>query len=338
MEEFDPELWFHRRASFYVEAQLLYHLNACGVVGFLHEKGPQTVSMLAEALDLEAKPLRAVLEYLAGIGPVLTLNAQDEFGLSPEGEQVLKRYSRESDSGLAINLFDVRVGAYGPIWDGVGRLLRGESHVGVDLHRKGEVAAQAVFAVGAQMAPGLGKILAGLNGDWELEFGVTTGLLSLLAEQEPARRRFGLDRKASALEQAKIQAGGVGGLSWIQGELFDVGSWAKDLKVQSPGVFFSVHFHEFMAQGPEKVQGLLQDLARAFPGSKLVAIEQPAVSGESELLNLYSQSNRLIHHLVGNGHVLTASGWNSLFEGAGLKVLTVESLNYLGYKAFVVEL
>jgi hypothetical protein len=338
MEDFDPELWFHRRASFYVEAQLLYHLNTCGVFAFLHEKGPQSVSTLADTLGLEAKPLQAVLEYLAGIGPILTQNAQDIFGLSPAGEQVLKRYSRESDSGLAINLFDVRVGAYGPIWDGVGRLLRGESHVGVDLHRKGALAAQAVFAVGAQMAPGLGKVLAGLNADWELEFGVTTGLLSLLAEQEPARLRFGLDRKPSALEEARRQAGDVGGLSWIQGELFDVGSWAKDLKVQSPGVFFSVHFHEFLAEGTEKVQSLLQDLARAFPGSKLVAIEQPAVSGENELLNLYSQSNRLIHHLVGNGHVLTTSGWTSLFEGAGLKVLSVEALDYLGYKAFVVEL
>jgi hypothetical protein len=62
------------------------------------------------------------------------------------------------------------------------------------------------------------------------------------------------------------------------------------------------------------------------------------VSDEDELLNLYSQSNRLIHHLVGNGRVLTASGWTSMFEGAGLKVLSVEPLDYLGYKAIVVEL
>jgi hypothetical protein len=338
MEEFDPELWFHRRASFYVEAQLLYHLNTCGVLVCLQEQGPQTALMLAEVLGLEAKPLGSVLEYIAGVGPILTLNADGEFGLSIHGEEVIKRYSRPADSGLKVNLFDVRVGALGPIWEGVGRLLRGESHIGVDLHRKGDVAARGVFAVGAQMAPGLAKVLDGLNGDWEMEFGVTTGILSLLAEQAPGRRRFGLDRKASALEQAQSHAGEVRGLSWIQGELFDVAAWAKELNVQSPGVFFSVHFHEFMAEGAEKVQDLIRKLAREFPGSKLVAIEQPAESGESEILNLYAQSNRLIHHLVGNGKVLSMSGWVSIFEESGVKIHAVESLGYLGYKAFVVEL
>jgi len=340
MDDFDPELWFHRRASFYVEAQLLYHLNACGVFACLEESGPQGVPALAERLGLVAQPLSAALEYVAGIDPILTVNDQGEYSRSPAGHAVLKRYSRPTESGPQINFFDVRVGAYGPIWEGVGRLLRGESQIGVDLNRKGGEAARGVYTVGAKMAPGLGRILEGLDVAWEMEWGVTTGLLALLAERGKPRRRIGLDRKAQALGDAEKQAGAMSDLSWIQGELWDVKSWGKAVGTQAPGVFFSVHFHEFMSQGEEAVQALLRDLSAHFPGSKVVAIEQPSESapGDNEVLDLYAQSNRLIHHLIGNGKVLSTQGWTALFEGAGCPVLAIEPLDYLGYKAFVVEL
>jgi hypothetical protein len=210
----------------------------------------------------------------------------------------------------------------------------------VDLNRKGGEAARGVYTVGAKMAPGLGRILEALDAAWEMEWGVTTGLLALLAGQGVQRPRFGLDRKASALAQAKQSAGEMPGLSWVQGELWDVKSWAKAMGTQASGVFFSVHFHEFMSQGAEAVQALLRDLSAHFPGSKVVAIEQPAESapGDNEVLDLYAQSNRLIHHLIGNGKVLSTQGWTGLFEGAGCPVVAIEPLDYLGYKAFVVEL
>jgi hypothetical protein len=340
MDDFDPELWFHRRASFYVEAQLLYHLSACGVFQSLLAEGAQSPRELAERLDLAPEPLATILEYIAGVDSILRVSAAGQFDLSENGHQVIQRYSRPTPTGPQLNFFDVRVGAYGPIWQGVGRLLRGESEIGVDLHRNGAEAAGGVYTIGAKMAPGLGAVLAGLKPDWVLEFGVTTGILSLLAEGAGACEHFGLDRKASALKGAAARAGPGASIGWIEAELLEVDRWADRLPSCKNPVFFSVHFHEFLAQGEARVQAFLRGLGQRFPGAVVVAIEQPAESGTGagEVLDLYAQSNRLIHHLIGNGKILSTANWNRFFQGAGAQVRSIESMHYLGYKAFIVEL
>jgi hypothetical protein len=342
MDPFDPELWFHRRAAYYVEAQLLYHLNACGLFAALKEGGPATVEALAAQLSLKEKPLRAVLEFVAGMDPILERDAHGAYGLTPAGHQVLERYSRPTKEGHRFNLFDVRVGAYAPVWDGLGRLLRGEAEYGVDIHRNGAVAAEGVYKVSAQMAPGLSRVLGELDPSWEVELGVTTGLLELMAQSLEERQRLGLDRSPSALKEAERRAlgNGVSGLSWVEADVFHTDSWLNKLNCAGPGVFFSVHFHEFMAQGADRVQALLRSLGQRFPGAHVVALEHPAENDlvEDEVLGLYAQANRLIHHLIGNGQVLCEEEWIALFEGAGCTMKGVESLNYLGYKAFVAEL
>jgi len=342
MDPFDPELWFHRRAAHYVEAQLLYHLNSCGFFAHLEKEGPSSVEELATKLSLDPKALGAVLEFIAGVDSILCRSESGAYALTLQGRAVLERYSRRSKDGTQFNIFDVRVGAYGPVWQGLGDMLRGEVQYGDGLHRAGEVAAEGVYKVGAKMAPGLVRLLEELKPQFEVELGVTTGLLEAMALHLPARHRIGLDRSATALKEAgrRAVASGATEIAWMNADLFNVSDWADRLPCEGVGVFFSVHFHEFMAQGEEAVQGLLRDMGSRFPGAYVVALEQAAEneSGDSEAVCLYAQSNRLIHHLIGNGRILSQAEWVALFEGSGCKVERVESLNYLGYKAYVVEL
>ena len=75
------------------------------------------------------------------------------------GAAVLARFGRTDGDTKHFNLFDVRVGAYGPVWADLGRLLSGELRYGEGLQRAGEVAASAVYTVSAQMIEPLHRTL-----------------------------------------------------------------------------------------------------------------------------------------------------------------------------------
>ena len=85
---------------------------------------------------------------------------------------------------------------------------------------------------------------------------------------------------------------------------------------------------------------MVEELGASFSGSYLVALEQPVLDqeAEGEVLRLYSSSNRFIHHLIGNGRILSADDWSALFREAGCRVNAVQELGYLGYHAWVVQL
>ena len=342
MTDFDAELWFHRRASFYVESQVLFHLNQCGVFAAMADGRCFSSAELAMELQLERGPLQACLEYISSMDSILSESEEGGFVLTESGQKVLERFGRSTPTGPAINLFDVRVGGYGPVWSALGALIRGEKTYGAEVSRAGELAAEGVYKIGERMAPGLARVLEELPVGVEVELGVTTGLLERMSQRGPARMRVGMDRSQEALLQADKRArlSSQTDLNWIQGDFFESLESLGTLKPRQDVVFFSVHFHEFLAQGRAAVVAWLKSLRGAFPGAWVVALEHPAMDGQAgtEVLRLYSASNRFIHHLIGNGHILSPREWTALFEESGAQVRAVQDLGYLGYQAWVVEL
>jgi hypothetical protein len=323
----------------YVEAQVLFHLNQCGVFSVLGNGGAQKSTELAQQLGLDASVLQACLEYVAGMDEILACDEHGAFFLTPSGQAVLERFGRETAEGLAINLFDVRVGGYGPVWTALGGMLRGEASYGAEVRRAGHFAAQGVFKIGKRMAPGLATILADLPVQSEVELGVTTGLSQGMAARGQMRHRIGVDRSKEALAEAAARAGDAP-ISWVCGDFIADPESLLAEAVQGTTVFYSVHLHEFLALGRAQVIRWLRSLGRAFSGSYLVALEQPVLDqeAEGEVLRLYSSSNRFIHHLIGNGRILSADDWSALFREAGCRVNAVQELGYLGYHAWVVQL
>lgn len=341
-----PEAWFHELATHYVEAQVLYHLNRTGVLRAIERDQPVSPEALAAQLNLQLSPLATLLDYVVGVDRLLQRDLDGRLSYTPWGAQVLERYGRTGQDGTRnLNFFDVRVGAYGPVWAALGGLLTGEERYGDTLARAGAEAAQGVYTVGARFGPALGQLVDELGAQTFVELGVTSGLASHVGADRRGLQLMGLDRDRAALDEAerRAQTDGVHTIQWLEADLFDLDSWCPRLESLKPGIITTVHLHEILAGGASRLIQLLSDLSARLPGWHLIGLEQPLLPEEmraetSPTLWRYNHSNVLIHHLIGNGRILSNEAWIELFERAGVQVIRAEGLNYLGYQAYTVRL
>jgi SAM-dependent methyltransferase len=266
------------------------------------------------------------------------------FSFTDFGTRVLDRYSRSDRDGRQFNFFDVRVGSYGPVWAGLGKMMQGAAYGGAH-HRAGEFAAQGVYKVAAQLLPHVEQIAADLEISRMVEFGVPTGLLAALCQKHPTLAAFGVDRSREALEaaQARAEELGVSGIHFIHGDFFAPETWLPKLSGEGHLAIASIHFHEFVADGGTKLKATLQRLREEVPGAYVIAIEQERLTEErrddvSETVWRYAHSNVLIHHLIQNGQIFTREEWIAVFTDAGCRVATVRPLNYLGYHLYAFQL
>ena len=341
-----PEAWFHRRATYYVEAQVLFHLNQVGIFSALESGGSFTAAQLAAGLDLDEHLVDVLLDYVFEVDQVLSRDASGRYALSAFGKQVVQRFSSsEPQLPARINFFDVRVGGYGPVWANLGRMLQGTARYGQDFQRDGRYAEAGVRKLSTRFWPALQHELTTLPIGQVLEIGLTTGLLERVGVEQPRLGLYGVDRSSAALAQARARAVGMGveRIQWLQGSLFDLETWSLPIHTDPPGLIFSLHFHEFLAAGEAQVVAWLRELRHRFPGWYVLALEQPRLPhADRESLPdhqwLYAQSNVLIHHLIGNGRILSREQWIDLGQRAGCKLVRDRACDYLGYRAFVFQL
>ena len=347
-----PASWFHNHATNYVETQMLFHVNQVGVLDELRRNGPCSVPEIARRLNLSAEVLDPVLDYLHGVSDLLLRDERLRYFLSDFGHEIIARFSTTNAHGNSqINMFDVRVGCYGPVWANLTGMLQGEKVYGLDFVREGRFAEDGVLKLSGRFWPALERIVEDLEVETALEIGLTTDLMSRLHAKWPSMRLFGLDRNETTLRAAakRFSAGQVGGgiaPVWIAGDLFKSDGWKNQIcnpAGSGRGLIYSLHFHEFMARGYDAVVDLLRTLRHQFPNWHVVALEQPILpeanrSQYSDVEWLYAQSNVLIHHLIGNGRILTTEDWHRLAQDAGCRVLSDKPCNYLGYRAYLFEL
>lgn len=341
-----PQSWFHRRATFYVEAQILFHLNQVGVLSLLRKGGAYTAQQVAGALNLEVAATDALLDYIYEVDNLLDRDEQGKYSLSEFGTQVVDRFSdMKAEAGQGpINMFDVRVGAYGPVWQNLSGMLSGDIRYGRDFHREGKYAEKGVFKLAMNFWNSLIEHIEELDAESILEVGLT-GLLEKLGETYPERQLYGLDKNAETIERNSAGASEkkIKNISWIKSDYFDPAGWSKSVDAESRGLIYSLHFHELIAQGEDRFTEALRALKAALPGWTVVAFEQPRLQHDErasipETQWLYSQSNILIHHLIGNGRILSRDAWVELGHRAGCREVTDRACNYLGYRAIMFRL
>jgi hypothetical protein len=342
-----PESWFHRRATYYVEAQILFHLNQVGVINLLSKGGAHTAGEVAEALHLEVGATDALLDYVFEVDDLLYRDQHGKYALSEFGRKVVDRFSdmKGDAARQSINMFDVRVGAYGPVWQNLSKMLSGDGRYGQDFHREGRYAETGVSKLAMRFWDSLIKHVDGLGVGSIVEVGLTTGLLERLGEHYPGCMLYGLDRNKVTIENsaARASAKEISNIRWIHGDYFDLDGWCEAVDAKRRGLVYSLHFHELMAQGEDKFVQALRAMRSTLVNWVVVAFEQPRLPhAEKESIPetqwLYSQSNILIHHLIGNGKILSRDGWIDLGYQAGCRKVTDQACNYLGYRAFEFQL
>ncbi|MDG4763209.1 class I SAM-dependent methyltransferase [Solwaraspora sp. WMMD406] len=338
----DPQAWFHQLATHYVEAQIYFHLNQCGVFQRLRAGG--TAGELAEALDLDERVLGSLLDYAASVGEIIHVDSDGVFTLTPFGQAVTDRYSKVNGDRTSYNMFDVRVGAWGPVWVGLGDMLRKSKVYGVDLHRAGEYAADGLFKLAAPLADAVHRAADRLAATAVVELGPTSGILAQLAGAPggDTRRYVGVDINPQSLEHAGRLAAerGVNSIAWYHGDAFEPAGWAAALAEERRVLYFSCHFHEFLAHGEDVVERGLRELTAAPNTAGVLILEQPRMEPElrettSSTRWLYAQSNVLIHHLIKNARILYGSQWQQLLHQGGCDDVTVEQTNGFGFTAYL---
>ena len=255
----DPETWFHVRAALHVETQLLFHLNQAGGFQHLDREGPSTGAEIASSLGLVERVLEVAIDYVVGVDHILEALPDGRIAVSSFGERVLTRYGRETRDGRVFNFFDGRAGAYGPVWAGFGAMLSGDTPYGRGVERTGEHAANALYKSAQSFAPVLNRLIGESPAAAAVEFGVETGLLEHVHRAHPSLSLHGIDRSEEALRDSEehAQREGVTGIAWTRSDLFDVDRWAASIPKGAPGVFFTIHMHEFLAAGRDAAAGLI---------------------------------------------------------------------------------
>lgn len=343
-----PENWFHQRATFYVEAQILFHLNQVGVFQHLLSDGSCTSSKLANDLDLNPSAIEALLDYVVGVDDILDKNNDNEYEITPFGERVLARFSNsDTTDNNRINMFDVRVGAYGPVWENLTFMLKKEKKYGQDFIRNGKYAENGVSKIAKNFAPILNKTIEKYNIKTVVEIGSATGLLKFIHNENPEICLNGIDKSPTSIEETKNILRDIDGrINLVCEDFFDTGSWLKTIEksdVSKSGMIYSIHFHELLAKGYDKLVDTISKIKQKLPGWIIIALEQPRLEkserdSSKETLWLYGQSNILIHHLIGNGRILSEHEWLQLGKDSGCIEVTSLSCEYLGYKSYCFQL
>lgn len=337
-----PEEWFHRLATHYVEAQIYFHLNQCGVFQKLRDGA--TAGELAATLDLDERILHSLLDYAADVGEIIQAGGDGRFGLTPFGQKVAERYSKVNGDRVTYNMFDVRVGAWGPVWVNLGEMLRKTKVYGVDVHRAGEFAADGLFKLAAPLAEAVHRAADRLDASTVVELGPTSGILAQLAAAPGGdkRRYAGVDINPESLDFASRLARerGVDSIAWYHGDAFEPAGWMPAFAREQRVMYFSCHFHEFLSHGAAVVERALREMTAAPNTAGILALEQPRMEPEvrestSSTRWLYAQSNVLIHHLIKNARILYGSEWQELLRNGGCGEVWVEDTKGFGFNAYV---
>lgn len=341
-----PEIWFHRLGTHYVVAQIYFHLNQLGVIQLLNERKAATASEIAQALDLKADMLDCLLSYLVAVDEVLATEDGKRYTFSDFGRAVLDRFQRKEGDQVQFNLWDLRVGSYGPVWSQIGPLLSGQAVYGKDVKRDGRFAEAGLYKLSHRLIPVLKDALNSLSTKAVVEFGSNTGIAERLSAEAPAGQKICvLDRNPEALKEAdeRLKETGSGGeVDWICSDLFDPSKWLPQVGRADHITFVSIHFHEFIAKS-QKVAELISYLKKNTRESYFAVLEQPRVPASekgkmAEGPYLNAQSHVLIHHMITYGKILTTAEWVRFFTENGCTHVKTAPTNFLGFELLLFKI
>jgi hypothetical protein len=337
MQEKNLEIWFHTMANHYVEAQVLFHLNQAGIFLELQSGARLHSTDLAKKLNLHEPTLISLLDFIVGVDNILQRDDLGAYSLTSFGKEICERFGRKLNGINSINLFDVRVGSYGPVWAALPKLLSQNPKEREEAKRLGSYAENALHNIASKFYPAIASAIRECSANALVELGASTYPLEFLKLDFPKLKYYAFDRDDSLLAKISLVAknNNFSQFHTVKGDFFQ-SDW-KNIQEKN-SLFFSIHFHEFLASGIPAFQAALKNAKQYSAGSHLLVLEQTLPNPKSNLALhevQYAHSNVLIHHLIGNGKILSTSDWISTIQDCGFELKKQWRTAYLGYEAFL---
>jgi phenylpyruvate C(3)-methyltransferase len=285
------------------------------------------VQEAADELQLDATPLRWLLEYLVGRG--IIKSADGQMGLTEHGVRLSNILLRGT-----MNLY---VGGWGPQLANIGPLVRKE--ITRDQYRTLRSGRHTVMGteqlICVRTVPAVLKILARRKLQGILHLACRTGqFLIELARSEPMLHGIGVDRAAERITAAAASASSHGVASRMKFVTAEVGGDRlpiDDESLRTIDVVAALYLlHEVARHGRQKVVDLLRQMKAMFPGRLFLFMEtlpyDAPPQGAKPPATFTQLDYLLIHRLRGQGLPLPAAEWKSILEQADLQLLEMQEV------------
>ena len=292
-------------------------------IGFFREleRSPGSIQELARILNADEYLLDAAVEFL--------LNTTDLFE-KKAGIILLKEKQQRAVYHWPI----WRLLIYKPMFDRMTELLRGAATFGKDITRDSSYYARysEVIAGGAiehalrNMPPDVDTLV-------DLGCGSARSLVTFCGS-DGKRRGVGIDRDrdvANYARQRVKEANLNDQIRIIEDDIAKLERWrghvtGNRLMFLSCGVI-----HEFLRDGEGAAMRFLENLRRAFPGSRLILIEAGAAALNKTVnddILCATLVTTLIHRFSGQGLPQPPERWKQILHSAGWNIETIEPFNY----------
>ncbi len=316
--------WSQGIRNGYIRSFIIFALHETGVLEALRRGGDKTTEELAGECSVNAHVLDGILNFLAHADRVLT-KKDGRFSLTENGRWLFE------DPVLAMSFG--AVGGYACLLYELVPTLRNEKRYGVDFERRGDLIAKGSYYTGKGNYPWVVSQLTQLGVRTVADLGC--GLADVLigfCRLDPNLQGVGVDISKEALKEAggRVREAGLSNrIRLVHGDITRPESFGEAVKeVQAfNGIMV---FHEFLRDGEEAVVEMLRRMKKEFPGRYLLVGEFDRLSDEEfqampfpdRIHPLFYQY--VIHPLTWQGLPMEKERWLSLFERAGLDLVTMK--------------
>ncbi len=312
----------------YVATSCMWALLDCGFLDALRDGGGVDLATFAREHDLDLEVLEPLVEYLDGLSILRRENGA--YVLDAAGTQLMQEPR---------GFFDLLRG-YRPVFEALDALLQGRRRYGTDVTRDSAYVAKGSGELGADFPFPMMRDLMQTHGRFKI-LDIGCGDLELLfACCKDARFEcWGFDKDPQVIAYAHERLATHPARDRIHvnvADMYDLGDHAAQWQQVDALCAIDV-FHEYLWDGPERVQQLLGDLRAHFPKQWLFVAEfcHPAPEW------LRKHPTPLLDHEV--CHALTKQRiqdeyqWVAMFGRAGYEVVEPRVFPFLGLGYFALR-
>jgi SAM-dependent methyltransferase len=313
----------------YAVCSCLWALLETGVLDRLLEPGPVTVEALLAGGRLDRHVLDSILSYLDGLSLV-----RAEAG-RVEALPGLRRLMAEPRGFFELTY------AYAPIFANLRDLLAGAKKVPRDVQRLGKYVGRGSGQLCRTLPyPVLADMLRRHGARRVLDLGCgDLAFLLFLCESALDVLGLGIDTDGPTVAYARqvlAQTACRDRIQVHQADMFGLQTIARE-HPDVDAITAVDTYHEYLAEGEEKVVGLLRQLREQFPKALLYVGEFCKQPHEKLRRSPTAFLEHHLYHDLTNQTITTAERWRVMFAASGLVIVEEKIFDMVGHGYFVLR-